>query len=215
MPKVPSPEKRTQKNRRRLTSDERRQKITESARGVFIAHGLAGARTRDIAAAAGINEALLYQHFSSKNELYEAAIASPLEEAVAALVAASGAPPAEFDTSGETMHERTSRFVGDLLKVMQDIAPLLGVALFGEAEASRTYYLDRIAPTIETIKDVVAANLASWKHRDFDVELVVQTMFGAAWFHATVCRLNGTSIDVERVADQLTMMVLDGLADRN
>jgi AcrR family transcriptional regulator len=195
----------------RLTSEQRRQQITESARTVFMAHGLAGARTRDIAAQAGINEATLYRHFKSKEELYEAAVAGPLEMAVAALVAASGRPPARFDTSGTAMKERTAAFLRDLLRVMEDFGPLLGVALFGEAQAAQTYYADRIAPTLATVRDVVAANLQSWLHRDFDLDIAVRTAFGAAWFHATAARLEGKSLDVDSVAEQIADMMIDGL----
>ncbi len=38
------------------------------------AHGLAGARTEAIAAAAGVNKALLYYYFDSKDKLYLAAL---------------------------------------------------------------------------------------------------------------------------------------------
>lgn len=200
--------------RTRLTSEQRRQQITESARTIFIAHGLAGARTRDIAAEAGINEAMLYRHFKSKEELYEVAVAGPLGEAVAALVAASGEPPAEFDTTGEAMKERTSLFLTDLLRVMEDFGPLLGVALFGEVGAAQAYYTGRIAPTLVTIKEVIAANLQSWMHRPFDLDVVVHTAFGAAWFHATAARLTGKPLDVDAVADQLTSLFIDGLINK-
>jgi AcrR family transcriptional regulator len=199
----------------RLTSDQRRQQITESARTIFVAHGLAGARTRDIAAEAGINEAMLYRHFKSKEELYEAAVAGPLGEAVAALVATSGEPPAEFDASGAAMKERTSLFLRDLLRIMEDFGPLLGVALFGEVGAAQTYYADRIAPTLNTVQQVIAINLQSWMHRDFDVEMVVHTAFGAAWFHATAARLAGKQLDVDAVADQLTSLFIDGLMSKD
>ena len=81
--------------RTRLTADARREQIIEAAREVFARSGRAGARTRDLAEAAGINEALLYRHFDSKEDLYEAAVAAPLEQAVATLVERSGEPPAE------------------------------------------------------------------------------------------------------------------------
>jgi TetR/AcrR family transcriptional regulator len=40
----------------------------------FAANGLAGARTEQIAAAAGVNKALLYYYFESKEKLYAAAL---------------------------------------------------------------------------------------------------------------------------------------------
>lgn len=55
---------------RRLKSEERRKQILEKAAEVFAAHGLAGARTKDIAKACDINEAVIYKHFESKEELF-------------------------------------------------------------------------------------------------------------------------------------------------
>jgi len=58
----------------RLSSGERRQQIIEKAAEIFAAHGLDGARTRQIAEACGINEATLYKHFPSKKALFMAAM---------------------------------------------------------------------------------------------------------------------------------------------
>src|ERR1700757_4574040 len=53
---------------------ETRQRILDAAAREFSAHGLAGARTEAIAAAAGVNKALLYYYFDSKDRLYLAAL---------------------------------------------------------------------------------------------------------------------------------------------
>jgi len=54
-------------------SAETRARILDAALREFAAHGLAGARTERIAAAAGVNKALLYYYFDSKEKLYAAA----------------------------------------------------------------------------------------------------------------------------------------------
>lgn len=59
---------------RRLKQADRRRSILEAATAAFAAKGFDGARTREIAEAAGISEALLYQHFSSKQALHEAVL---------------------------------------------------------------------------------------------------------------------------------------------
>jgi len=53
---------------------ETRQRILDAASREFAANGLAGARTEAIAAAAGVNKALLYYYFNSKDALYQAAL---------------------------------------------------------------------------------------------------------------------------------------------
>ncbi len=55
-------------------SAETRARILDAALREFSANGLAGARTEQIAAAAGVNKALLYYYFESKEKLYAAAL---------------------------------------------------------------------------------------------------------------------------------------------
>ncbi len=53
---------------------ESRARILDAALKEFSAHGLAGARTESIARLAGVNKALLYYYFESKENLYLAAL---------------------------------------------------------------------------------------------------------------------------------------------
>jgi TetR/AcrR family transcriptional regulator len=55
-------------------SAETRSRILDSALREFSTLGFAGARMDQIAAAAGVNKALLYYHFDSKENLYAAAV---------------------------------------------------------------------------------------------------------------------------------------------
>src|SRR6202167_4098744 len=55
-------------------SAETRGRILDAALSEFAANGLAGARTEQIAAAAGVNKALIYYYFESKEKLYSAAL---------------------------------------------------------------------------------------------------------------------------------------------
>ena len=55
-------------------SSDTRTRILDAALREFSALGMAGARMDQIAAAAGVNKALLYYHFDSKENLYVAAV---------------------------------------------------------------------------------------------------------------------------------------------
>lgn len=56
--------------KQRLSSDERRLAILEAAVPLFAEEGFRGVTTRKLAERAGVSEALLYQHFPSKEALY-------------------------------------------------------------------------------------------------------------------------------------------------
>jgi AcrR family transcriptional regulator len=80
---------------RRLPRQRRRGEILEAARGVFGSRGYHQATTREIASASGVSEALLYQHFDSKREIFEAVIeraAADLEARIARATTGPGDP---------------------------------------------------------------------------------------------------------------------------
>lgn len=57
---------------RRLSSEDRRRQILDNAVELFSQHGFSGTRTKDIAAASGVSEGILFRHFNTKEDLYHA-----------------------------------------------------------------------------------------------------------------------------------------------
>jgi len=96
---APDTPSRTQSDR----ADQALARILEAAIAEFSENGLAGARTEQIAEAAGVNKALLYYYFQGKEALYSAAI-----ETVAERVVASGMASMAGDRSAG---ERLVNFV--------------------------------------------------------------------------------------------------------
>jgi TetR/AcrR family transcriptional regulator len=58
----------------RMSAPDRQQQLLEAALSVFSRKGFKGATTREIAAAAGVTEAIIFQHFPSKEALYSAVL---------------------------------------------------------------------------------------------------------------------------------------------
>ncbi len=77
----------------RPSSEERRQQIIDTAAEVFSIHGVDGTRTRDIAEACQINEALIYKHFSSKDDLYRSAMIHSYDKAVERIAQTASVQP--------------------------------------------------------------------------------------------------------------------------
>jgi AcrR family transcriptional regulator len=68
------------KPRRRLSADERRSAILESAEAVFARTGYHGSSIDDIASQAGISKALIYEHFPSKKDLHASLLETSMGE---------------------------------------------------------------------------------------------------------------------------------------
>jgi AcrR family transcriptional regulator len=94
---------------RRLPRAERREQILAAATRAFARAGYAATGLDDVAAEAGVTHVILYRHFTSKNELYRAALQRALDhlattvgtggydkEAIPALVRAAAGDPDGF-----------------------------------------------------------------------------------------------------------------------
>jgi AcrR family transcriptional regulator len=193
--------------RPRRPSTERREEILDAARRVFLMSGYAGATVREIAAAADVNDAVLYRSFSTKEQMFEEAIAAPLEEAVnAAFRSAPGDPE---------VRAVSEAFVQDLLEAMRDIAPLLMVVL-GDAERGATFYRQRFQPALSRLREVIDTNLPMWSHRDFDPDLAAMAVIGMCLFIALHNRFGDTPTgEPSQIAPELLSIVWDGLRSRD
>jgi AcrR family transcriptional regulator len=136
-----------------LPAAERRKLIIAAAQEVFARTNLQGARTRDIAKAAEVNQATIFEHFESKKALFHEAVVQPLIDAMRGVherveVYETAATPAELARLAQVS---TARHLID----MMEIFPLLTVALFSEPEQGRKLYREEIAPLIRQRGEVL------------------------------------------------------------
>jgi AcrR family transcriptional regulator len=85
----------TQGPRRRLSAEQRRESILDAANEVFGEHGFEHVRIDDVATAAGISKALIYEHFESKQDLYSELMDRAALDLLRVLVDAATAPGME------------------------------------------------------------------------------------------------------------------------
>ena len=57
-----------------MTGPQRKAQLTEVSRGIFAAKGLDAASMEEIAAAAGVSKPVVYEHFGTKERLYQAVV---------------------------------------------------------------------------------------------------------------------------------------------
>jgi TetR/AcrR family transcriptional regulator len=83
------------RGRKKAEHPEAARRILDAAESIFAARGLAGARTGEIAAAAHVNQALLYYYFRSKAQLHRAVLERlfrQIQQSIAAAGPANGTP---------------------------------------------------------------------------------------------------------------------------
>lgn len=91
----------TQPQRKRLSAEDRRAAILDSALEIFSRRGYNGASIDEIAQAAGISKALIYEHFPSKKDLHGSLMEQHVQQIFIALARA-----ADTDEPGEVRLRR-------------------------------------------------------------------------------------------------------------
>ena len=99
-------------SRRRISGGERRESILALTSRAFAERGYDGVRTAELAKSAGVSEALIYQHFRTKAELYRAAVDRSAEILEDRLGTAAG--------SAGSAEERLERAVSAFLEFVSD-----------------------------------------------------------------------------------------------
>ncbi|MCR1785072.1 TetR/AcrR family transcriptional regulator [Nocardioides carbamazepini] len=173
-----------QQPRRRMGAEERRASILQAAARVFERTGdLGSTTTKMIAEEAGVNEAILYRHFASKEEIFYDAVVEPLRVPIQEFVAHAGTSVMERSRA-----ERVA-FFGDILhgmvvKLAAEL-PALGLVLFGGPDVARGFYASAWEPALRRLAEDWRAIFESVGHRDYNdpmlsAEIVVGTCLSLA-----------------------------------
>ena len=192
-----------------LPAKERRRRIIEAAQAVFARSNLQGARTRDIAKAAEINQATLFEHFESKDALFHAAVVEPLLEAMRGMQ--DRAHSYEAAGSLEAMQALAQVSTQRHLDLMVEIFPLFTAALFSDLELGRTLYREQIAPLLKERSAAIAGLVKDGMDAQF-VELAIFGMFMAVAMDRT---LSGDGESPHNAAEQLTRLASTGFLKRS
>ena len=193
-----------------LPAAERRKSIIAAAQEVFARSNLKGARTRDIAAAAAVNQATIFEHFESKEALFQEAVVRPLIDAMRGMHArreayeSAGTP----DELARLARESATRHVGDMIEIF----PLLTAALFSDPDLGRELYREHLAPLIRKRGEI----LEGLTRKELDLDFIGLAIFGMT-FAIALDRHFGehggnAQSDLSEVARQFGLMSTGGFA---
>lgn len=163
-------------------SAETRARILEAALKEFSAKGLAGARTEQIAAAAGVNKALLYYYFEGKEKLYLAAF-----EMAAGQVRAQSMAVLLSDASPGERVVRTALAHFDRLMTQSNFQTLMQQEMMrvhqGEEGALPLLVKSVFGPLHNTLQKLVGEGIVSGELIDVDWLQVPLVAMGANVFY--------------------------------
>ncbi|UPK68195.1 TetR/AcrR family transcriptional regulator [Chitinophaga filiformis] len=176
-----------------------------TAEVMFAENGYEGTTVRDIAAKAGINPALIYYHFESKEHLYR----SIFELRLRLLTDALNALPVNT-TAGSC--ERLLNYVTIYISGIRDnfyFYRILNSEVFSFRNPSfKTAILDTVKASSDMFREVIRTGVARKEFRDIDTDLFLMTLFHL--LHQIIGRsplaselLNLEEITEEKIADRI------------
>jgi AcrR family transcriptional regulator len=158
----------------------REKEILDATRALFDERGVRDAQIEDIARAVGINRAIIYRHFSGKEELFALTLVGYLDELDERLAAADS-PDAQAPTRLRLITEAFMDF-GIEFPAFVDCAQTLmrrpGPELLEEVSEGAVYRLGRgIATCLTHVAAVLDAGIGEGVFRDQDVHLLANTLY--------------------------------------
>ena len=160
----------------------REKEILDATRALFDARGVRDAQIEDIANAVGINRAIIYRHFSGKEELFALTLVGYLEELAARLQEADHVDvPAE-----DRLRAITAAFVdyGLAYPAFVDCALTLmrrpGPELLDEISEGAVYRLGRgISTCLAPVAAAISAGVETGVFHTDDVHLLANTLYAS------------------------------------
>jgi AcrR family transcriptional regulator len=110
-----------------------------------------GTTVKVIAQYAEISTGMIYQLFESKEQLFHEAVVEPLREAVDDLVAAAEIVDRDEPLTQERRLQTLNGLYRQLVATLKELAPLLGLVLFGDPHVAQRFYIENLAVAMDRL----------------------------------------------------------------
>src|SRR5438270_10485906 len=200
----------------RKPASVRKEQILVAAGELFSRKGFAGTTTREVAAAAGLNEALLFRHFGNKEEIYWAVLEQRCR-------LGEGRKRMERRLEeGQPDFELFSGIAEDILDRHREMPDLMRLFLYSALESHslsdrmfRTYSVQ----FYETLASHIEKRKTEGKFRaELDALLAARGFIGMVFYHHMVQNIFGGkqyhTFDPKQVAEMLAEIWLRGMVNR-
>jgi AcrR family transcriptional regulator len=198
-----------------MTGDERRDQILHVAIKLFSQYGFRGTTTKKIAEEAGVSEAMVFRHFSTKSELYHAILDHK---------ACEGGNTKPFAWVGEAIKNKDDFevFYQIILNALDHhkhdpefMRLLMHSALEGH-ELAEMFINENIVPTYEILSFYISQRQRDGVFRNLNPKMIVRAFVGMMIHHSMNNSLwdkNGRLLKIsnEEAARGFTEILLNGI----
>jgi AcrR family transcriptional regulator len=199
----------------RYTAEGRREQILEVATQLFARQGFQGTTTRQIAERAQVNEAIIFRHFPTKDDLYWEILDAKCK------IGAGQQKLLEKLRSDAPFRDVFSQIAREWLERRAKDSTLTRLLLFSALEnhrLSHRFFRIHIAQYYEALAEYIRQRIAEGSFRDVDPLLAARGFIGMVVYHFQIQELFGgkrfQKFDAKHVAETLADIWLQGMLPR-
>src|SRR5215469_15627360 len=196
-----------------MPATDRKQQLLETALDVFSKKGFEGATTKEIAAAAGITEAIIFRHFPSKQALYTAVLDYKLQSHAASGWLAEVKSAMESNDDEGLLRSMALGILEMYRKDTRFERMLLFAALEGH-QLALTHFRQHAVPFFQSLEKYVRRRQAAGSLAKIRPAFILVAMFGMVNQYGQDTQMFGfprISGADEEVADAFVSILMDGV----
>jgi TetR/AcrR family transcriptional regulator len=164
----------------RLPAPDRKKQLLEIAMKLFSDQGFDGTTTREIADAAGVNEALIFRHFRTKEDLFWAVLSDRVERRgrnrrIRELAKSEGDFREVLVAIAETLLDRTDDDAA--------VTRLLFYSALRNRELSHRFFRTYGQEKFETLADHIRVGIAAGRLRAVNPAIAARSFLGMIVYH--------------------------------
>jgi AcrR family transcriptional regulator len=197
----------------RLRAPDRKRQLLKTAMQLFSEQGFDGTSTRAIAEAAGVNEALIFRHFRSKEELFWAVLSDRVERR------GRGRRIREFLESSHSVPETLLAIAETLLERSEDdaaVTRLLFYSALRNRELSSRFFRTYGQELLDLLADYIRVAMRGSHFRAVNPVVAARSFLGMIVYHYLVEEIFGVAhaqdLSTRELAQQLVAIFLEGVS---
>jgi TetR/AcrR family transcriptional regulator len=197
-----------------MSAPDRRQQLLETALDFFSRKGFEGSTTKEIAAAAGVTEAIIFRHFPNKQALYKAVLdyaahASNLEPWLAETRACM-----EHNDDGGLLRSIANNILKSYRADPRFERVVLFAALEGH-EAGLAHHHQLSIPIFELLREYIVRRQRQGAFLGYNPGVIIEAIAGMTSHYAMMTQLFGYTppggLSDEKAIETFTRIVMSGV----
>ncbi|HLK48674.1 MAG TPA: TetR/AcrR family transcriptional regulator [Bryobacteraceae bacterium] len=196
-----------------MSGTDRRNQLLEAALEVFSRKGFEGTTTKEVAAAAGVTEAIIFRHFPTKQALYTAVLDQHVESAEIQNWLAEIKGWMEQNNDREVLRSIARAILKSYRSDPRYERVLLFAALEGH-ELGLAHNRQMVAPIYELLRDYFAQRLRQGGIADLHPGAIIGAIAGMTKNHAMMTQMFGYNTEIptdEEVIESFVRITMNGI----